>query len=365
MIGRPLVSDPRQALRRDRHLTPLTLRCSTGTDVLAASAPAVVVAATSGSFALAILLLFVLLSGPWRRGSRQAAAARLLEPVTGAWQVQDISVTRFQGSCFGAEVSGLDLHDHLLPQTVHHLREALQVHGLLLFRGQLPLRKPDLVGVAEVFGCPLPADMTEELVALYRVKDRDREPMGADFWHSDNSYMPEPGGPTVLYALQVPHNGDGIPMGDTLFADTVSAASDLPVDLRAQAESSNAAHNMSHNCGVPLPERYYKLGLPQLPDVLHPVLRKNPMTGQQAMFVSPAYVRQLQGMSPEESRPFLNALYDHMLRSSYIYRHQWCVGDLLVWDNGRLLHRATTLELPPGAERVMLRVQTSVRMPAS
>ncbi|CAE8592409.1 unnamed protein product, partial [Polarella glacialis] len=91
---------------------------------------------------------------------------------------------------------------------------------------------------------------------------------------------------------------------------------------------------------------------------MHPVLRSHPLTGRATVFVSPAYVRHVVGLPDEESAALLSDLYAHLFQLRHIYRHSWLPDDLLVWDNGRLLHKATTLEMPPESERVMWRVQT-------
>lgn len=269
------------------------------------------------SFVFSVLV--ALLAGPWRRGTMRALVAERLAPLISSWQVANVKITAFAGAPCGASVSGIDLHDIVLPKTADILRAALGDHGVLLFRRQFPpLREPDVLAVAEIFGDPVPPSGLETTLNLYRVKDRDRDPTGADFWHSDNSYMFEPGGPTLLYALMVPRREDGIP----------------------------------------IPEKYYEDGLPKLPDALHPVLRVNPSSGKEVLFVSPAYVRELQDMPEAEAEAILAEVYDHILNEPFLHRHRWQTGDLLVWDNGRMLHKATTLDMPPGVERIMLRVQT-------
>jgi len=338
---------------------PLT---SAGLDgLLQESDPFVALTSLSATALLlcALLAWAAVFSGTWKRGTLRGKLAKQVGSLVAQWQAQDLTIIPFKGSCFGAEVTGIDLHEYVLPETAKRLRHALQQHGLLLFRGQLPpLGDRDVLETAGVFGTPVPPEGLDTALNLYRVKDRDKDPTGADFWHSDNSYMVPPGGPTLLYALKVPRRRDGTAWGDTLFADAQAAAAGLPLGLRSRVEGTEAAHNMAHNGGVPLPPDLYQRGLPALPDAWHPVLRRNPTSGEEVLFVSPAYVRRLRGLEPEESRALLGSLYEHMLAKAYQHRHRWETGDLLVWDNGRLLHRATTLEMPPGAERVMLRVQT-------
>jgi hypothetical protein len=36
----------------------------------------------------------------------------------------------------------------------------------------------------------------------------------------------------------------------------------------------------------------------------------------------------------------LQSLFDHLLKSEFLYRHRWRVGDLLMWDNCLVQHKA-------------------------
>ncbi|CAJ1345448.1 unnamed protein product [Effrenium voratum] len=241
---------------------------------------------------------------------------------------------------FGAEVRGINVPSDL---TAAALRRALWQHGLLIFRGQ-DLLQEDLLRLAQVF-----AEAPQ--LGVYHVKDRDPTPRGQDFWHSDNSYAAVPGGPTLLYALKVPESDQG-PLGDTLFLD---AAVDLPPELRRLCENRRAGHNLAQNGGQPLPE-FVSGDWQEVPDALQPVLRKHPITGQEVVFVNEAYVRKIEGLTQEQSVELIADLQQLLLQ--HCYRHRWQEEDVLVWDNHRLQHKATTLELPKGCERLMWRVQT-------
>jgi taurine dioxygenase len=48
----------------------------------------------------------------------------------------------------------------------------------------------------------------------------------------------------------------------------------------------------------------------------------------------------IEGMEPEEAEALVCALADHIIKPAFIYRHQWRVGDLLMWDNCTVQHRA-------------------------
>jgi alpha-ketoglutarate-dependent taurine dioxygenase len=49
----------------------------------------------------------------------------------------------------------------------------------------------------------------------------------------------------------------------------------------------------------------------------------------------------VEGLPLEEGRVLLRALLDHVTRPEFVYRHEWREGDLVVWDNRCVLHRAT------------------------
>jgi len=289
---------------------------------------------------------------------RTSVASAFME-LFGSWLSSPgvtLEIAPFQGAGFGAEVSGINLRHAVQSHMAKRLRVALQEHGVLLFRGQR-LTQRQVLSAASIFGAPIPAVGQEAALAIYRVKDRDPLPRGQDFWHSDNSYMPSPGGPTMLYSLKVPRGPGGSALGDTLFADAEAAAAQLSPALRVRCEGLGAVHNSMHNGGVPEPE-YTSGEWEAREDVVHPVLRVNPLSGREVLFVSPAYVHRIAGVSSDESDGLLGKLFEHLQQPAFIHRHRWEEGDLLVWDNGRLLHKATTLEMPPGAERLMWRVQT-------
>lgn len=252
---------------------------------------------------------------------------------------------------FGAFVYGVCFQKHVSPAAADQLRALLRQYGVLIFRNLKPLNQQHVIASAAVFGHPVPSSpyMSSPL-SVYRVFNRSRVPVASDFWHSDRSYTQCGAGPTLLYGVQVAPVG----VGDTLFADASLAAAELPDTLRQRVRGLHAEHNGRWRQGLKnTAAQSAKEGI-----VLHPVLRTNPFTGREAIFVSPAYTRSIQELSGAGSVEMLSALFEHMLQPRFLHRHQWQEGDLLVWDNGRVLHRAATLDMPKDAERILWRVST-------
>ena len=76
------------------------------------------------------------------------------------------------------------------------------------------------------------------------------------------------------------------------------------------------------------------------PDVIHPVARTHPITGRKALYVRAGECIGIPGMPDDEAIPLIKELSDRVIQSEFLYRHQWQVGDVLMWDNAAVQHWA-------------------------
>jgi taurine dioxygenase len=179
-------------------------------------------------------------------------------------------------------------------------------------------------------------------------------------WHADLSYTTTPPRGSLLYAVEIPSNEHGEALGDTLFVSTAAAYDALPAAMQQQLHGLRA----SHRAGA----KQYALGsrlaeaVKDLPDVIHPVIRTHPVTGRRAIYVREGECVGLVGMPDQDALPLIKELSDFVTRSEFLYRHQWCVGDLLMWDNCCAQHLAIKdYELPQ--RRLMHRVTVNGSVP--
>jgi taurine dioxygenase len=78
-----------------------------------------------------------------------------------------------------------------------------------------------------------------------------------------------------------------------------------------------------------------------VPDaVAHPIARTHPESGRKAIYINPIRTEGIVGMPEEDALTLLADLLKHATQPRYQYRHQWRPGDLVVWDNRSLLHKA-------------------------
>jgi taurine dioxygenase len=184
-------------------------------------------------------------------------------------------------------------------------------------------------------------------------------------WHSDYSYKQVPANMTMLYALEVPEDG-----GDTIFADLAAAYEALPEKKKQQLDGLRVrqqyrwSRNQSHPEGRWLLLNDTERG--KTPEVIHPLVRTHPETGRKGLFISVAVstgVKEIVNMGAAESAALLDELFVHTDNPRFQVRFKWKVGDLVIWDNRSLMHKATTDVLPSESFRTIYRINTTGSVP--
>ncbi len=276
---------------------------------------------------------------------------------------------------FVAEIGGVDLSRPVGPEAMAALWEASDHHAILLFRGQ-SLSDAQQIAVAENFGQP------ERYVLSYRndIKLRlDRPEMvdvsnldaatgqpltnaarhrmvnlGNRLWHTDSSFKRPRGGFSLLYAHAVPPSGP-LGAGETEFADTCAGYEALHPERQAMLEGKRAQHSLMHSRAVLGFTDFAPEERAALPPVEQPLVNTHPRTGRKSVYVA-SHASHIVGMEVAEGRLLLMELIELAARSG-TYRHTWRVGDLVLWDNRRSMHRG--LPFDERFPRDMRRVTTS------
>jgi len=268
---------------------------------------------------------------------------------------------RPMGSALGAEVLAIDLARPLDDAAFRRISDAFDHYSVLVFRDQ-KLSPEQHIAFSRRFG-PLQVNVRSEFnrpgyPEIYIVSNVmvDGRPIGSRdagrYWHSDICYVENPSRASLLYALEIPIK-DGVARGDTLFASTCAAYEALPEELKRRLEGLRAAN--SYNAMYERKVEEFGLRPPLTPearakypaDAIHPVVRTHPRTGRKSVYVCEGYTTHVVGVSEEESRALLRALFAEVVRPAFIYRHRWRVGDLVMWDNCATQHKVSfDYELP-------------------
>ena len=145
-------------------------------------------------------------------------------------------------------------------------------------------------------------------------------------FHTDTSYVSRPPAYTALRAVRIPRRG-----GATVFASQFDACERLEEGERERLRGLRALHRVSG-----LPD-----DAPGERETWHPLLRRHPISGRAALFLStPERCVAVEGMGESEGRALIERLYRHSIREDRLYRHEWRQGDIVMWDDRSTLHKA-------------------------
>jgi taurine dioxygenase len=268
----------------------------------------------------------------------------------------------------GAEITDVNLAASLPKGAFEKIEDAYNRYSLLIFRDQ-ELSPEQHIAFARRFGELEISPRTQfalpgypEILVLSNIIENGKPIGNADAgrtWHTDMSYTKTPPRGSLLYAREIPIE-NGRALGDTVFASAAAAFESLPKNEQASLLGLRAIHRGSAKKYAP----GSKLAdmVKHVPDVEHPVIRTHPATGRKAIYVSEGECVGIRGMADEQSLPLIKMLAELVTRPEFCYRHQWRVGDLLMWDNAATQHLAISdYQLP--LRRLMYRVTVNGTVP--
>jgi alpha-ketoglutarate-dependent taurine dioxygenase len=282
---------------------------------------------------------------------------------------------------FGAEVIGVDLSRVVDAATLAEIETAWQRYSILLFR-DVDMTPAQHVAFTRRLG---PLHIMEPLefnlpgypeVLVVSNIEKDEKPIGMKRagwgWHSDGEDKVLPNAGSFLHALKLPPAE-----GDTLYADTYAAFAALSDDVRAKIMGRRACfsrarfHQVYYPHLPPLTEEQKKAR----PDVWQPIARRHPKSGWTSLYIG-RWAYRIEGMPDDEAAELIEYLKEFATLPQFVYRHQWRVGDALLWDNRCTQHCATPFddakyqrhmqrttlegEMPIMAERAVARPQAAL-----
>ena len=236
----------------------------------------------------------------------------------------------------GSEIRA-DLDTLLGGSEAEIVRATLEQRGVVFFRG-LPISDEQQVTIAKTLGSIVQNEGEGGIYKISLDKDVNQRAeylKGSMFWHFDGSLQPYPNLATVLRALKLSDSG-----GQTEFCNTYAAYEDLSEPDKEAIADLRVVHSAERSQYYVRPEMSYdeisfwqKYPTKSCPMVwTHQSGRKSLLLGATADYVI--------GLPVEESRALLARLRDWATQPRYVYRHEWQLGDLVIWDNTGTMHRA-------------------------
>jgi len=265
----------------------------------------------------------------------------------------------------GTEVLNVDLAA-IDDDTFEAIRALWQNDPVVLFRRQ-SLTEEELVSFSKRFGAldldtiktvtiddPASGDRNPELFYVSNLLYQDGAKVGGlsndeIVWHTDLIFRAKPASGSIFYGVEMP-NGTA----KTSYCNMAHAYRTLPEDLKRAVDGKRA--RCKYGTENPL-SSFMRANIDknfrretnsaeetaeidrQNPEVVHDMVLRNPVNGDGSLYLSPNHTTAIENMSEAEGRALFDALMDHALKPENIYTHDWRNGDVLIWDNSRLLHR--------------------------
>jgi alpha-ketoglutarate-dependent 2,4-dichlorophenoxyacetate dioxygenase len=253
---------------------------------------------------------------------------------------------------FAGEVSGIDLRQTMTPQQVAAIVEGMDAFAVLVFRDQRIDDAQQLAfsrnfGTLEIANSDVRRDADRRLAPevgdvanlgkdndiLAREDRRRLFSLGNQLWHSDSSFKPTPAKYSLLHARVLPKSG-----GNTEFADMRAAYDALDDDTKQEINDLVCEHSQQYSRGV-LGFDFTDEERLRNPPVPQRLVRRHPGSGRRSIFLS-AHAGAIRGWPMPEARALLRDLTEHATQRKFVYAHQWRLGDLVMWDNRAMMHRA-------------------------
>lgn len=149
-------------------------------------------------------------------------------------------------------------------------------------------------------------------------------------YHSDLAFTSEPYLGLSLYGLDV-DDGESA----TRFANAARAYERLPGDLRQRVEGLQALNVYSYD---PVGIDHTAEVDPSIPQAIHPVVSRHPVTGTPVLYVTEQQTHHIVGLTTPESDEILDAIFESMYAPDNVYEHWWKRDDLVIWDNIAVQH---------------------------
>ena len=267
---------------------------------------------------------------------------------------------------FAREVAGIRLWESVDDLTIARLADVWSRHGVLIFRRQ-SISEDELVAFSERFGDPniivredWKSENRSEVIQITNMKDYNGNSIGGlgaselD-WHTDQSYVREPATGSILYMVEMPKDP---PV--TYWANLQLAYDALDSRTKEKIDNLNVVYDyfVRQSTYDDEPEMSNELRQ-RTPAVTHPLVNRHPETGSKSMYLDPTTAIGIEGWEAKASQHLLQELAAHATQPEFVYAHRWQIGDVVMWDNGFLMHRRDSFE--PSKNRLLKR--TTLRLP--
>lgn len=256
---------------------------------------------------------------------------------------------------FVVEITGVDLRAPMSDEVFDEIHDVFERAAVIVFRGQ-ELSDDEQLAFSRRFGpieeAPNYAGKALRLSGEFTdISNLDSEGklldpedrlakynLGNQLWHTDSSFKAVRAKCSLLSAREIPDTGSV-----TQYADMRSAYEALPQERKEQLEGLVAEHSIAHSRSLTGFDGFNRSVADSLPPVPQRVVDHYD-DGRSSLFLA-SHASHIVGMPVDEGRALLTELIEFATQDRFVYSHDWTVGDLVVWDNRRTMHRGRPYDM--------------------
>ena len=141
--------------------------------------------------------------------------------------------------------------------------------------------------------------------------------------------------------------------GNTIFSSGFNAYEKLPNEIKNKIENATGIFSSAGPIAVTRLEREKEMGIKSTDsmEAEHPIVKM--VNDKKTLYISPGHLIKISNVDMKESEELKNYLIDHVNKDEFIFSYEWSRGDLVLWDNISVMHKASEIK---NCSRVMHRI---------
>ena len=266
--------------------------------------------------------------------------------------MKDILITPGKNNV-GAYIENIDLKK-LDKNQISEIKDALNNFGVVFVKKQ-NLDSLSFQNFAKLIGDLVVYPRLKGLENFPYINVIERKPddknltFGSSWLHQDTSYLGDSRPRyTMLMGVDIPKG-----QGNTIFSSGFNAYAKLSNEIKRKIKNATGIFSSSGPIAVTRIEREKEMSIKSAKnfEAEHSIVKT--VNGKKTLYVSPGHLMKINNVNVSECDYLKEFLIDHVNKEEFLFSYEWSKGDVCLWDNISILHKASEIK---NCKRVMHRI---------
>jgi alpha-ketoglutarate-dependent taurine dioxygenase len=253
----------------------------------------------------------------------------------------------------GAYIKNIDLN-YLNQDLVKEIKKTLNKYGVIFIKKQ-NLKSYSYQNFAKSIGELVEYPRLKGLKNFPYINVLERKPsdkslaFGGSWLHQDTSYLKKDRPRyTMLMGIEIPEG-----QGNTIFSSGFNAYKKLPEEIKEKIKNAKGIFSSAGPISKTRRELEARNGIKtsKVMEAEHSIVQE--VNGQKSLYVSPGHLKEIINVDKKDSHKIKEFLINHVCKDEFIFSYEWSKGDLVLWDNLSVMHKASEIK---NCTRVMHRI---------